>query len=75
MNQPPAKAVKTAQPVWPAVIAHGSWNVVIQSVFDPFAPGERSAMWVGESGVLTVAMLWLLVALVWRRKWAGTEPS
>ncbi len=61
--------------IWPAVIAHGSWNIVIQSVFDPFAPGERSAMWVGESGVLTVAMLWLLVALVWRRKWAGTEPS
>ncbi len=61
--------------VWPAVIAHGSWNVVIQSVFDRFAPGEHAAMWVGESGVLTVATVWIVCALVWRRTWAGTEPS
>ena len=61
--------------VWPAVIAHGSWNVVVQSVFDPFAPGERSAMWVGESGVLTVVTLWLVCALIWRRPWAGTSSS
>ena len=61
--------------VWPAVMAHGSWNVVVQSVFDPFAPGERSAMWVGESGVLTVVALWLVCALIWRRPWAGTAPT
>lgn len=60
--------------VWPAVIAHGSWNVVIQSVFDRFAPGDRSAVWVGESGILTVAMLWLVYALASKADWAGTAP-
>lgn len=60
--------------VWPAVIAHGSWNVVVQSVFDPFAQGERAAIWVGESGILTVVMLWVVCAVVWRAGWAGTVP-
>lgn len=44
--------------VWPTVIAHGSWNVVIQSVFDRFSTGPAAATWTGESGVLTVLALW-----------------
>lgn len=60
--------------VWPCVIAHGSWNVVIQSVFDPFSQGPRSALWIGESGILTVAALWLVFLAVRRASWAGTAP-
>jgi membrane protease YdiL (CAAX protease family) len=58
--------------VWPAVIAHGAWNEIIQSVFDRWTTGEAAALWVGESGVLTVAALWLLYAAVRRARWAGT---
>lgn len=59
--------------VWPAVIAHGSWNVVIQSVFDPFTHGAHAATWTGESGVLTVLVMWSLFAVMRRARWAGTE--
>jgi membrane protease YdiL (CAAX protease family) len=58
--------------VWPAVLAHASWNVVIQGVFDwatpASGPGEPAAVWIGESGYLVVATLVLSAILVmaWR---------
>jgi membrane protease YdiL (CAAX protease family) len=58
--------------VWPAVIAHGAWNEIIQSVFDRWTTGEAAALWVGESGVLSVAAVWLAYAAVRRARWAGT---
>lgn len=64
----------TSGSVWPAVIAHGSWNVVIQSVFDPFTHGAHAATWTGESGVLTVLVMWTLFAVMHRARWAGTAP-
>jgi len=58
----------TSGSVWPTVIAHGSWNVVIQSVFDPFSTGPAAATWTGESGILTVLALWAIYyALTVRR--------
>lgn len=60
--------------VWPAVIAHGSWNVVIQSVFDRFTRGAHAATWTGESGVLTVVVMWTFFLLMRRARWAGTAP-
>lgn len=61
--------------VWPCVIAHGSWNVVIQAVFDPFATGPRAALWVGESGIITAATVWLVFLVVHKARWAGTVPA
>lgn len=58
--------------VWPAVIAHGAWNIVIQSVFDRSTTGTGSALWIGESGILTVAALWLGYLLIRNAAWAGT---
>jgi membrane protease YdiL (CAAX protease family) len=59
--------------VWPCVIAHGAWNVVIQGVFDPFAPGEAAKTWIGESGVLTVVTMWVVFALIQRASWSGAQ--
>lgn len=70
-----AKWRMTSGSVWPCVIAHGAWNIIIQSVFDPFATGANAATWVGESGMLTVAMVWLVCWGVWNRRWAGTAPA
>jgi membrane protease YdiL (CAAX protease family) len=57
--------------VWPAVLAHASWNVVIQDVFDRATtgsePGGRAAIWIGESGLLVVGVLLLAAILVGRR--------
>lgn len=59
--------------VWPAVVAHATWNVVIQSVFDASTRGgsatRSSSIWVGESGLLVVAASALVAALVLPRAW------
>lgn len=62
----------TTGSIWPVVIAHGAWNVVIQSVFDRYTHGANAAIWTGESGVLTAAMLWIVFLLIKREAWAGT---
>ena len=58
--------------VWPCVVAHGAWNVIVQSVFDPFATGPNAPTWIGESGILTVIMIWLVYLVIRGRTWAGT---
>lgn len=58
--------------IWPVVIAHGAWNVVIQDVFDRYTTGHNAAIWTGESGVLTAGAIWIAYLLLRRRKWAGT---
>jgi membrane protease YdiL (CAAX protease family) len=56
--------------VWPAVLAHGSWNVIIQGVFDRSTtgaePGGPAALWIGESGLLVIAVLMVSALLVVR---------
>jgi len=54
--------------VWPAVLAHGAWNAVIQGVFDRFA--ELPNRWIGESGLLTAAFTLGLVFLIVRGRWS-----
>lgn len=49
--------------LWPAIIGHSAWNVVIQHPFDGYTAGEAASLWVGDSGLLT-AGLCLAVALI-----------
>jgi uncharacterized protein len=65
----------TSGSIWPTVIAHGAWNVVIQGVFDAYSTGDGAALWVGESGVLTAATMWILFVVMRRARWAGTAAS
>lgn len=66
-----------ARSVWPAVLAHASWNVVIQNVFDWATPGTQAggsaAVWVGESGYLVVGTMVLAAILVTVR--GGLAPA
>jgi membrane protease YdiL (CAAX protease family) len=55
--------------VWPAVVAHGAWNTVIQMLFDPSTAGPNHIVWVGESGLLTAATLAVLAVVIARRSW------
>jgi uncharacterized protein len=59
--------------VWPAVVAHGAWNTVIQMLFDPSTAGPNHIVWVGESGLLTAATLAVLAVVLTvvaaRRSW------
>jgi membrane protease YdiL (CAAX protease family) len=61
--------------VWPAVLAHASWNVIIQGVFDWATPGSQpggaAAVWIGESGYLVVATL--VVAAILVMAWGGVR--
>ena len=53
--------------VWPAVLLHGSWNAVIQGLFDGWT--ARTSIWVGESGILVAACDALMVLLLVRGSW------
>jgi membrane protease YdiL (CAAX protease family) len=53
--------------VWPAVLLHGSWNTLIQGVFDRSTDG--SPFLLGESGILVVAFDILFVVLLVRGTW------
>jgi uncharacterized protein len=53
--------------VWPAVLAHASWNAIIQGVFDRST--ANPGIWVGESGVLVALANILVVAVLVRGPW------
>ena len=57
--------------VWPAVLLHSAWNAVIQGTFDTLVPGHNAShagsYWVGEAGVLVVAVELMLIAAILRR--------
>jgi membrane protease YdiL (CAAX protease family) len=65
----------TTGSVWPAVIAHASWNIVIQAVFDQYTTGAESALWIGESGILTMIVLWAVYFAARDTAWAGTRTA
>ena len=58
--------------IWPCIWAHGAWNAVIQGAFDRSTAGP--GIWVGESGVLTSAML-VLFAVVLFRAWPVAQRT
>jgi membrane protease YdiL (CAAX protease family) len=66
--------------VWPAVAFHASWNALIQGSFDVFTRGGGAAhttsIWIGESGILVVAVnIAAMAVLVWRPWPVRRSPS
>jgi membrane protease YdiL (CAAX protease family) len=70
--------------VWPAVVFHASWNSLIQGSFDVFTQGggasHTTSIWIGESGILVVAVNVAAVVLLVLRPWPvrrapGQEPE
>ncbi len=59
--------------VWPAVAFHASWNALIQGSFDRYTRGggasHTTSIWIGESGILVVAVNVALVLLLTWRPW------
>ena len=53
--------------VWPAVIAHGAWNSIIQGTFDRATRGMPSA--VGEAGWITTTVSIIIVVFLTRGAW------
>lgn len=49
--------------LWPAIIGHSAWNVVIQHPFDGHTTGAAASLWLGDSGLLTAGLA-LAVALI-----------
>ncbi|HEY2176410.1 MAG TPA: type II CAAX endopeptidase family protein [Mycobacteriales bacterium] len=56
--------------VWPVVLAHSAWNMIIQNPFDHAASGPGATLWVGEAGILTAVVLVVVAVLVSRGRWA-----
>jgi len=55
--------------VWPAVALHLAWNRIIIGGFDAVTAGDRAALWVGESGLLTALVLVVAAAVCSRGRW------
>jgi membrane protease YdiL (CAAX protease family) len=51
--------------IWPPVVLHAGWNVLMYELLGPFTTGPDEALWVGEAGVLTAGAM--LVAAVLTR--------
>ena len=64
-----AQARLASGSIWPAIVAHASWNAIIQSVFDRATSGAWALIWTGESGILVAAVLALLAVLSSRAHW------
>jgi membrane protease YdiL (CAAX protease family) len=57
--------------IWPCIWGHAVWNAVIQGAFDRST--SAGSVWVGESGVLTAAVL-ILFAIVLYKVWPLAQP-
>jgi membrane protease YdiL (CAAX protease family) len=54
--------------IWPPVVLHAAWNVLMYELLDPLTTGPDEARWVGEAGLLTAGAT--LVAAVLTRRWS-----
>lgn len=54
--------------VWPAIILHASHNYFDQVIFSPLTKGDKSAYFVGETGVITVVIIVLVALFVIRKR-------
>lgn len=65
----------TTGSVWPSVIIHAAWNSIIQG---PFArastsTGSHSEIWIGESGLITALIIFIVAIIVSRATMRGTN--
>ena len=56
--------------IWPAVLAHASWNAIIQGPFDNASRSANASLWVGESGVIVAVTCAIAAIVVLQRRWA-----
>ncbi len=54
--------------IWPAVVFHASHNYIDQLFTDPLTDAEYSAFFVGETGVVTVVCLVIVVLILYRSR-------
>jgi uncharacterized protein len=68
-----AQARLASGSLWPAVIAHSTWNSVIQGAFDASTRGGGSgattSIWIGESGLLVITFAYAVTFLILPRTW------
>ena len=48
--------------IWPAIVCHAAWNAVVVSTFAAFTSGAMAGLWTGESGILTLLVMVVVVA-------------
>ena len=61
--------------LWPAILGHSAWNVVIQHPFDGHTIGNAASIWVGDSGLLTSGMCLVVVFLLLGGRGRGAASS
>lgn len=56
-------------------MAHAAWNALSQNAFNPVTRGDDAMMWIGESGIVTAAVMIPLLLLVGRMYRGVTEAA
>lgn len=51
--------------LWPAVLYHGIDNYILK-IFTPLASGSGSAYYVGESGIITLLVMFVFAIIFWK---------
>lgn len=54
--------------IWPAVIFHACHNIFDQSIFTPLTTGERRAYYAGETGIITIIALIIVLIFIFAKK-------
>src|SRR5207248_285240 len=50
--------------IWPSVAYHATWNAVIQAAFDPATKGAHAWLFLGEQGIVLLAVNLIGVRLI-----------
>lgn len=54
--------------IWPSIILHASWNVIILEIFDAFTAGTDTSLWTGEPGIF-MAITMVILAFLFNKYW------
>ncbi|HLZ61377.1 MAG TPA: CPBP family intramembrane glutamic endopeptidase [Ktedonosporobacter sp.] len=52
--------------IWPCLIAHAAWNAITQVGFNTAFVGPMSRIWIGESGIIEMLVLIVIVVAILR---------
>jgi CAAX protease family protein len=55
--------------IWPVIVCHAAWNAVMLNTFAAFTTGAMAGLWTGESGILTVLVMVVVVPPFVRGTW------
>ena len=64
-----------SESMWPPIILHAAWNIIIVELFNDFTQGVDTSLWTGEPGILVAGTMVLVVGLLAITRVKGSMTS